>query len=235
MPRHGHANARFLLVVSVLCAVIAPAIGAQADDDIQLIRLNSHSFFIPKPWMAGGGVSVERATNGGSTERRWKPQAEPIDGTDLTLINPGESSAIVRDWTDPLASLIHLSSYRETLVDFAQLGIEAKMWLEIAASQPADADGFVRVWAGFAKPSQEPFYEKFVYKGYLNKVGQPLIIVSYNTETPFADHFPSDVFIAVEHDLMLRYQFSNKKYPESTWWDLYQHTLAFLSYMQRPK
>lgn len=49
------------------------------------------------------------------------------------------------------------------------------------------------------------------------------------------DHYPSDVFLTVEHDLNLQYKFSNKEFPENMWWDLYQHTQAFLDYLQKQK
>lgn len=227
-----HRNAGILLVV--LCVLVATTYRTHAEDDIQLIRLNSYSFFVPKSWM--GAVSAERATNSGSSNGSWsKPQTEPIDATDITLVYPERSSAIRRYWNDPLPSLIHISTYRDTPVDLSILRSETKKWLEVAGSQPADADGFVRVWAGFAKPGQQPQSEKLVYKGYLNKVGQPLVIFSNNVATPFADHYPSDVFIPVERDLMLRYSFSNKKFPENSWWALYQQTLAFLDYLRKPK
>jgi hypothetical protein len=228
MQQHRNPSARISLVVSVLCALLASACGVYAEDDIQLIRLHSQSFFIPKSWM-GNGVNAERATDGGGTKGSWwKSQTEPIDATDITL-------AIRQYWPDPLPPLIHISSYRDTPTDASRLLPETKKWLEVAASQPADANGFVRVWAGFAKPGQQPQSEKFLYKGYLNKVGQPLIIFSDNLETPFADHFPSDVIIPIERDLTLRYLFSNKQFPENTWWNLYQHTLAFVDYLQKPK
>lgn len=227
---HRNANAGILTVVTVLCALIAPTFGAHAEDDIQLITLHSHSFFIPKRWMAGAGVGA-----GGTKGPWWKPQAEPIDATELHFINPDRNSALQEQWADPLPSLIAVSSYADMPRDLAFLRPETKEWLEVAASQPADAYGFVRVWAGFSKPGQPPQSEKFLYKGYLNNVGQPLIVISDNIETPFADHYPSSVFIPIERDLMLRYLFSNKKFPERTWWDLYQHTLAFVDYLQRPK
>jgi hypothetical protein len=225
-----------VFIVSVLCALIAPTAVAYADGDVQLIRLNGRSFFIPKPWFAGGGISAERATDGGSTKGYWqKPQSEPIDATGFGFIYPDKNSAIARDWTDPLPSLIRISTYRDTPTDAARLLPETKKFLEVAASQAADADGFVRVSVGFAKPEQQPATEKFLYKGYLNKIGQPLIIFSNNVETPFADHYSSDVIIALEHDLSLRFSFSNVKFPESTWFGLYQHTIAFVDYMQKSK
>jgi hypothetical protein len=228
-----HRNASVIaVIVSVLCALIAPTAVAHADGDVQLIRLNGRSFFIPKPWFAGGGISAERATDGGSTKGYWqKPQSEPIDATGFGFIYPDKNSAIARDWTYPLPSLIRISTYRDTPTDAARLLPETKKFLEVAASQAADADGFVRVWPDLAKAATE----KFLYKGYLNKIGQPLIIFSNNVETPFADHYSSDVFIAIEHDLSLRFSFSNVKFPESTWFGLYQHTIAFVDYLQKSK
>jgi hypothetical protein len=226
MQRHRNGYVLVLLIVSVLCALMATAFGAHADDGIQIIRLHEHSFFIPKSWM-GAGVDAERATCGGSVEGTWrKPQAEPIDATEIGLVHPDRTPAILRYWTDPLPSMIRVSTYCDTPTDLSILRPEMKKMLEATASEPADADGFVRIYLS---------QEKFLYRGYLNKLGHPLIIFSNNMETPFGDHYASDVFIPFERHLMLRYQFSNRKFPENTWWDLYQHTLAFLDYLQKPK
>ncbi len=235
MRRHRGSSAGILLVVGVLCTPLASAVAANAEGDIQLIRLNSYSFFVPKTWMAAGGVTAERATNGGGSLGTWrKPQADPIDATDLTFLRPDRNPAILRDWIDPLPSIVHVYSYRDAPLDFSILRPDRKKWLEVAASQAPDANGFVRVWPD-VKPEQQTSLETLLYKGYLNKVGQPLVVFSTNVETPFADHYPSDVFIPVERDLALRYSFSNKSFPENAWWELYQHTLEFLDYLQKPK
>ena len=213
---------------------MAPVVGAKADD-IQLIRLHDQSFFIPKSWMARHNINAVRATDGGGTKGSWsEPQADPIEATDLIFVGPDQNAAIVRDWTDPLPSLIVFLSYRDTPVYRSSIDPETKKWLDIAASQSADTDGFVRVWKGFAEPGQQPQSEKFLYKGYLNKLGHPLVVFSDNLKTPF-ENKGSRVDIAVERDLSLIYKFSNKKFPENTWWDLYKNTLAFLTYLQKPK
>jgi hypothetical protein len=242
MQWYRKASVGVLLVVSVLCALVAHAVPAHAANEIQLIRLNNQSFFVPKSWMARHTVIAERATDGGGSKGRWsEPQAEPIDATELTFLGPDQNAAILRDWTDPLPSLILISSYRDEPRDFSGLLPETKKWLDVAASQPPDADGFVRVWPDFAKPGEQPPDETFVYKGYLNEVGQPLVIFSTNLpllsnfNAPGTHQYPSDAFIAVKRDLRLRYKFSNERFPENTWWDLYQHTLAFLEYLQKPK
>jgi hypothetical protein len=120
MRWYRNASVGVMLIISVLCALVAHAAGAHAADGIQLIRLRSHSFFVPKSWMAGS-VTAERATDGGGSQGRWwKPQSEPIDATDLTFVRPDRVPAILQDWTDPLPSLIHISSYRDTPVDLSR-------------------------------------------------------------------------------------------------------------------
>lgn len=237
MQRRQNASLSIGLVVSLLCALMASTGRANADSDVQLIRFNNQSFFIPKSWMVRlGAINAVRATPGGGIEGRWsEPQAEPIDATDLTLMAPDRNAAIVKVWTEPLPSLIHISSYRGTPRDLSGLLPETKKSLDIAASKPADADGFVRVWPEFAKPGQQSPFERFLYKGYLNQLGQPLIIFSDNLETPLGVRYPSDVYIVVKRDLSLHYMFSNKEFPINAWWNLYKQTRAFLDYLQNPK
>jgi hypothetical protein len=85
------------------------------------------------------------------------------------------------------------------------------------------------VATGFAKPGERPQWERFVYKGYQNGLGDPLVIDSSNTA------YPSTVSISLTQDMNILYRFNNKNFPENAWWNLYQRVLAFIDYLQTPK
>lgn len=112
---------------------------------------------------------------------------------------------------------------------------EEKHWLDAAASQEPNSAGFVRVNAGFSNREETPQTETFLYKGYLNKFGEPLIVDSVNIEAPNGGRYLSHVTIRIQQDLTLTYHFNNQQFSENTWWPLYQRVLAFLEFLQTPR
>jgi hypothetical protein len=121
MKRFRYPSLSVALIVGFLCAPMASVVEASADGDVQLIRLNEWSFFIPKSWMRRrGAVIADRSTPGGSSKGTWsEPQAELIDATDLIFLAPDQNISVVKDWTDPLPSLIYLASHHDRSGEFA--------------------------------------------------------------------------------------------------------------------
>jgi hypothetical protein len=99
-----------------------------------------------------------------------------------------------------------------------------------AALLEADATGFVRIPEGFTKPGQPLAFESFIYKGYQNELGEPLLVKSSNEPL-----YPSTVTINLRPDVRFMCRFENRKFPRSTWWNLYQRVVAFLGYLQMPR
>lgn len=64
---------------------------------------------------------------------------------------------------------------------------QRKNWLDLAVSLDPDSDGFVQVATGFTKPGQLPQWEAFLYKGYLNEFGEPLVVISENMDYPLGN------------------------------------------------
>jgi hypothetical protein len=200
------------------------ASSAQAVDDIQRIHLGPHTFYVPKSWMKpqsfvanAARTMIDRpqpsdivASTLGIEPRRvpayWGP-SDRLDGPDLIILDYGTGAGTGRP----------------------PLEIERQRWFEQAASLEPDREGFVRVGTGFTKPGEPPQWERFVYKGYRNALGDAFVVDSSNTT------YPSSVGISFAPDMTLRYRFNNEKVPERAWWGLYQHVLAFLDHLQMPK
>jgi hypothetical protein len=215
-----------LLAASIALTMIALASSVRAAEDIQIINLGPHVFYVPKAWMRGMDVTAYLRPKGMLRE----PQPTAIDAAEL-LFSPGE------DW-QPYG--------RRELPDFIRiiyaprdgpppLDAQTKKWIADSASLLPDNYGFVRVAVGFIKPGEGPNWEKFLYKGYLSKFGEPMVVTSDNTELSPGYRAPSIVNLTINVDMGIQYRFSNKKFPESTWWDLHQRTLAFVDYLQTRK
>ena len=99
---------------------------------------------------------------------------------------------------------------------------------------PADGDGFVRVAVGFANPGEQPQSETYLYKGYKNEFGQPLVVVSNNQNLSSDVRLASIVTIDPQPGLALIYYFDNRKFPKEAWWSLYQRVLRFIRLLQAP-
>lgn len=202
---------------SVLCAA----------DDIQQIKLGNLTFYVPKAWTRTGIIVAD--TKSKVTTSPW-PQT--IETKRVGFIPRA-------DWqpygSDELPGFIDISYGAGFPSGNVPLDTVTKQWLDIEASRPADSNGFVRVVASAAKEGETPRYEVFVYKGYRNALGQPLIIKAENWDYPLGNRAPSNVTIRAQPHLSLSYRFDDRKFPESTWWPLYQRTLAFLDYLQKPK
>jgi hypothetical protein len=225
--RTSLAIAAVYLFGSVVLIVIAGGSKALAAEDIQQINLGQYAFYFPKAWMKDGLVVAYNRPSG----RVQEPQPNPIEARDLSI----------RPWWGwkpygkaELPDLIRLS-HAAPRTGRPPLNPEIKKWIEEAPSLKEDSDGFARVAVGFTKPGEQPAWEKFLYKGYANKLGEPLVVDSNNVETPFGQHYPSSVTISLEDDLDLQYRFENKVFPESAWWPLYQRTLAFIDFLRMPK
>jgi hypothetical protein len=214
-PRQG-----WLVLLLALLILTPPALGA---DDIQLFNLGPHAFYVPKAWMGSGAFHALGARSDVS-----RPQPAPIVAMDLIIFPRYERSAqwdrfALRDLPD----FIRISYSAGTRLLISEKHRRA---IEQAASMEPDQDGFVRIATGFTRPGEPPQWERFVYKDYLNVLGEPLVVESDN------DHpFPSVVRITLQSDLRLEYRFDNRKFPREVWWDLYQRVVAFLDYLQVPK
>jgi hypothetical protein len=217
-----------LALVRLVLDLTAYAPNVRAADDIQQVKLGPHTFYVPKSWMQGGAITAYAPPQ----TMVQQPQPDAIHATALS-IRPRE------DWKPygrrDLPELIRVG-YAEGVVPLPPLlGMQRKQLLDEASSMKADGDGFVRVGVGSSEPGKQLASETFLYKGYLNNLGEPLVVLSNNTETPFGHHYPSSVTISPQADLGLQYRFDNKEFPENTWWPLYQRVLAFLDYLQTPK
>jgi hypothetical protein len=158
-----------------------------------------------------------------------RPQASDIVASDLGIY-PRKVPAYwgLSDRFDN-PDLIRLHYGMRVGTGLAPVEIERRSWFDQAASLEADRDGFVRVGTGFTRPGEPPEWERFVFKGYQNPLGDAFVVRSSNTK------YPSTVDISIAPDMTLSYGFDNRKAPETTWRSLYQRVLAFLDYLQMPR
>jgi hypothetical protein len=201
-------------------ATMAQATASFAADNIQQIKLGSHVFYVPKAWMSGGPV-MANSSQGSIME----PQPSPVEAANLTF-RPSEG------WrpygSNELPALVSLTY--APMTGRSILDQRYAKWLDEAVSRSVDNDGFVRVAS--APPLAE---ETFLYKGYLNEFGEPLIVQAHNGDYGLGNRSLSIVVIKARADIVLQYRFDNRKFPENTWWDLYKRVIAFLEYLQTPK
>jgi hypothetical protein len=212
--------APFFAMAAMALAITAQAFAAQAADDIQQIKLGSHVFYVPKAWMSGGPV-MANSSQGSIME----PQPSPVEAANLTF-RPTES------WrpygSNELPALVSLTY--APMTGRSILDQRYAKWLDEAVSRSVDNDGFVRVAS--ALPLAE---ETFLYKGYLNEFGEPLIVQAHNGNYGLGNRSLSIVIIKARADIVLQYRFDNRKFPENTWWPLYQRVIAFIDDLQKPK
>lgn len=222
----GSSVRRAFVTFAFMLTMVAQASKVPAADDIQQINLGPHLLFVPMAWMTAAGVTAYAPPN----IMVQKPQPIAIDATDLSF-RPGEN------WlpygNHDLPDLIRVRYGRRS--SSSPLNQQFKRWLDEAASREPDSNGFVRVAASPANRAGPPMQEIFLYKGYLNKLGEPLAVEAQNIDLPLGKRWPSTVTIGIQSDIGLQYHFSDRKFPESLWWDLYQHVLAFFDYLQTPK
>jgi hypothetical protein len=224
-------KASFIAIVSLSVSLaVAPMAAARAADDIQQIKLGTYTLYLPKLWMRGMVITAFTRPDG----MTYGPQTAPIE-TDNLSIRPQD------DWKPygkrELPELIRLSygpgaggGTPRGMLD--ALGVPKPQEVQAAKE---DSDGFVGPPIDPAHPEKHRAMEIFVYQRQPNDMGQRFIVESHNAEYPNGRHSPSSVSIGVYPDLGLRYRFDNTVFPENTWWALYQRTLAFLEYMQKPK
>ena len=227
----GRNLACLFIAEALALAITVQASVLLAADDIQQIKLGPHIFYLPKEWMQGdrtpraqGMILAQNPPNPPVKQA----QSRPIDATKLDIW-PGVAWQPYRAADLPkIIEIIYGTMGRSPRVQ------QQKRWLDEAATREPDRTGFVRVGVSFANPGV-PYFETFLYKGYLNKVGEPLIVHSNNVESPNSGHYLSHVTIRIQQDLGLTYHFSNQEFPESSWWALYERVIAFLEFLQTPK
>ena len=169
----GRGVRRALVTFAFASMMVARASKVPAADDIQQINLGPHSFYIPTAWMQVGAVTVYVPPSGVVQ----KPQSGAIDATGFS-IRPGE------DWLPyarrELPYLIRVSYVSKDRP--APLSSQIQEWLDESKSLEPDRYGYVRVAAGFSKPSERPQWEEFLYKGFLSKLGEPFLVRSNNVD-----------------------------------------------------
>jgi hypothetical protein len=211
--------------VVLLFTPLLTILPARAAEDVQVINLGPHTFYVPKSWMQSYGTFTAFAHPRTMVDR---PQSTPIDASDLAIrpsAAAGNWGAFDRRDLPDLIGMIYASgAHRDPMLEVH------RRWLDDAASQKGDESGFVRVATGFIKPGEPLQWERYVYKGYQSAYGEPLMVVSSNLSL-----IPSTVNISLYPDISIEYRFSNKKFPRSTWWNLYQRVVAFLDFLQTPK
>jgi hypothetical protein len=215
-----------LIAAAVALTMMAQASNVRAADDIQVINLGPHVFYVPKAWMQGMAVTASLRPKG--TVRQ--PQSTAIDAAEL-VFSPGEDwQPYGRRELPDFIRIIHAPWERPPPLD-----AHIKKLIADSATLAPDSYGFVRVLPEVVKSDATPAFETFLYKGFLNKFGEPMVVSSNNTELSSGYRGPSVVNVTISVDMGIQYDFDNKKFPESTWWDLYQRTLTFVDYLQTQK
>jgi hypothetical protein len=223
--RFPNSSIRRFVLIAAIADLTATTFALHAAEDVQQTSLGPHTFYVPKAWVHGGaviGIAPSRTV--------LDAQSAPIEATTLAF-RPQN------DWKPyglrEMPEMVILQYVPRT--GPPPLDKQRKDWLDQAAALDPDGDGFVRVATGFTKPGEPPQWEAFLYKGYLNKFGEPLVVVSDNMDYPLGNRAPSTVNITWHDDVGMEYRFDNRKFPRNTWWALYQRVLAFLDYLQMPK
>jgi hypothetical protein len=225
-----------LAVGGIIIFMILARAASASPDDIQVFNFGAYKLYIPKHWLMTGtwDATLSDDNKAGGTKAEWRTTtAEPLEADALLMVP--DNPAVARDWDSKLAKHMRLT-YREHRGDLSKLIPPIQHTVDAATSLQPGEDCFVRTWPRQYDKPGKPTYEEFICKGYRNKVGQPLIIHSFTMRDPYyGETNLSDVTIAIETNLSLRYQFSSKDFPENTWFDLYQHMVEFVDYLQKPK
>jgi hypothetical protein len=217
-PSRSFAFASKALALATALSLGLSSFSLQAmGNDTQEIKLGSHVFLVSREWISDGSVTISPEPEKGppsepnlrsATELSFRPRAGWLGGTGTALPTIIRVVAAVWDRPPPNSQL--------------------SKWLDKVASSAADDDGFVRVLAGFARPGEQPQTETFIYKGYRNDLGQPLVVISNNQDLSPGFRLNSIVTIALQPGLVLTYYFDNRKFPKNEWWALYQRVCRFV-------
>jgi hypothetical protein len=227
IPHTAYQCAVLFLWLALCCA--SRSSSARSADDVQTIKCGSFTFYIPVAWMKRipahtPPVIAYMRPKGEITE----PQPTPIEVNDVTLRPQA-------DWTPysrkELPELIMLSCSSQPVTRYRPPPVDVRPPIE-PDSGNADSYGFISRSGGQDK---QGFLESFRYKGHQNDLGQALVVVSDNSEYPSGHHYPSSVDISPQLGLRLLYRFDNTEFPESTWWTIYQKTLALIDLIEKPK
>jgi hypothetical protein len=219
-PNFQLARAALVLASFFLAAQVRAA-----EDDIQIFNLGPHVavFYVPKSWMQHGSFTAYAPPR----TMVDKPQSAPIDARSLSIhlqFTPGQLGPFERRDLPDFIEIISEVGPDRGLFEMYQHSMDQ------AAPLQADATGFVRIATGFPKPGERPVWERYLYKGYQNELGEPLLVEASNDTL-----YPSTVTINLRPDVRFMYRFENRKFPRSTWWDLHQRVIAFLGYLQAAK
>lgn len=218
----GQRSAACLAITAALAlAMTLHASELLAADEIQQLKIGTQILYVPKPWI--GFDSVWAGASSGAEIKI--PQPGIVDVAQLTM----RPNFKWRDFNFGGFPKFILIGYSPAPPPQSKnkLSDKDKRMLEDAESQTPDRYGFVRIATGFIKPGEPPTWERFLYKGYRTKYGEALIVDSSNTPGVW-----SSAGVRARDDMRVQYLFTS---PENTWWDLYQHVIAFLDYLQTPK
>jgi hypothetical protein len=227
-------NISHLLVAGgfALVIIVQASVGLAAND-IQEIKLGPRTLFVPKTWMIGAGVTAF-VRSGGMVQ---EPQANPIETDGGVSFRPSDYWALYSAHQLPEFIHVNYAPWRQSI----QTGESKKTadrqlqkWMTEAARSIPDRYGFVRVEA-YPGADQVPRWQVFVYQGSLRDRAGPLVVRSNSSDLMPGHRLPSFVGFISTGGLGGQFRFDNTKYPESTWWTLYQRVLAFVDYLQTPK
>jgi hypothetical protein len=222
--RRGQGIARLAIAAALALAIMTHGSVLFAADDIQQIRVGAEIIYVPKSWIGFDSVFAE--TKGASEAKL--PQPGIVDVAHLTM----RPNVQWRPFDFAGLPTFVLINYTPAPPPGSKnvLSEQYKQLLNRAKSLPADRYGFVRIATGFTKPGEPPQWERFLYKDYQDKFGEPLIVFSSNLKGVH-----SSAGVRVGDDMSVGYLFNSDEFPESTWWDLYKRVLAFIEYLQTPK
>jgi hypothetical protein len=214
----------FCLVVacSLALAMTVQTSALFGADDIQQIKLGTHTLYVQKTWMTEGRVTAYLPQ--GMVQ---KPQPTVIE-TDSISFLPNENWRPYSNRELPYyINLIDMPWSRpvQTSGPLQTGDIQLQRWMADAARSTPDQDGFVRVEA----------YGVFLYKPSLNSPLGPVVVQSTDQHLMPWHNMAAFVHFVTSNGIGVQYRFDNTKFPESTWWDLYQHVLAFIENLQTPK
>jgi hypothetical protein len=224
MARTLRPNFQVVRAALVLASFFLVVQARAAEDDIQIFNLGPHAvFYVPKSWMQHGSFTAYAPPR----TMVDKPQSAPIDARSLSIhlqFTPVQLGPFERRDLPDFIEIISGVGPDRGLFEMYQHSMDQ------AALLQADPTGFVQIATGFTKPGERPVSERYLYKGYQNELGEPLLVEASNDTL-----YPSTVTINLRPDVRFMYRFEDRKFPRSTWWDLHQRVVAFLGYLEMSK
>jgi hypothetical protein len=223
-----------VILIGAVLVLAAQSPNVSAADEVQQIKVGAETLYVPKSWI--GFDSVFGAGTAGGSEIKL-PQSGTVEVAQMAM-RPNAQWQSYRPWQS-----LSLGS----LPTFIRIGYGVALPALVGKAKEKTADrykqlfkkvetltpdkyGFVRIATGFANPGEPPQWERFLYKGYQDQFGEPLIVDSSNVKGVH-----SVVGLHAQLDLSVTYFFEKEEFPESTWWDLYKRVRVFLDYLQKLK